>query len=296
MRTLIMNSSLRRQRGQSLVELCVACIVLVPLAIGVMYVGQYVHINQATQMAAREAAWDAAVSPKVYSLESLDINGEQASLQARSFADPGAAIQSSASASGKFADTLLVDYAGKQILTPDQLSLAVYSNESTPGAEGVITQTLGKVTDVLSKIGISPGGQFPPDSSGYITAQVNAKAARATHFKPLDQMDLTFHSQSVLLADAWDADGGGEKDTDDSSNDDSSTLPIPKRSVRSAITYLSPSTAIFGGDLGKGLTTVFNAIGSIPLLDQFFPMKGFNPGRTAPDVVPVDKLASYKSN
>ena len=296
MGTLTMNDGPRRQRGQSLVELCVACIVLVPLAIGVMYVGQYIHLNQTTQMAAREAAWDAAVSPNVYRLDSLDTSGEQTRLQARSFADPSIAVQTDASAPNKFTDTLLTDYAGNQILTPGQLTLAVYSNESIPGAEGAVAKTLGDVTKALSAIGISPGGQFPPDPNGYITAQVNAKAARATRFKPLDQMDLTFHSQTALLADAWDADGGGESDTSDSSNDNSSTLPIPKRSVRSAITYLAPSTAIFGGDLGKGITTVFNTIGSIPILDQFFPMKGFNPGRTAPDVVPVDKLATYKSN
>lgn len=295
MQAFFIRGGKHRQRGQSLVETCVACIVLIPLAIGVMYVGQYIHMKQVTQMTAREAAWDAAASPQLYGLQVLDTSGEQTRLQARNFADPGAAIQTGAtvSVSNTFADTLLVDYAGQQMLKTNKLTLSVYTNNQTPGAEGQIDQLLGGVSTILSKFPMGANaGKFPPDSNGYITAKVDANAQPATRFAPLDTMNLDFNSQTVLLADAWDADGSGE---DANGKNDSQSLPIPKRSVRETIADLAPGTAIFGGSLGSLVNTVGGVIDDIPVLDDIFPgFKNFQPGKTSPDVVPADKLATYK--
>jgi hypothetical protein len=292
MRAFPVNGGPHGQRGQSLVEMAIACIVLVPLAIGIVYIGQYIHLRQTTQMAAREAAWDAAVSPTVYKVAAPDVAGEQNRLRSRYFADPNAAIRSAAPVPGSFADTMLPDYAGHSLLTPDQLTISVYQNDKTPGVEGQIDSLLGKVTGELSNLGLSPAGEFPPDPKGYITAQVDAKAARATRFDPLDGMDLDFHSRTVLLADAWDADGAGEDAEGESST---KNLLVPKRSVREAVTYLAPATAIFGGKLGGLVHTVGEVVDKIPILDDFFPSTDeFAPGKTAPDVVPADKLATYK--
>jgi hypothetical protein len=293
MQAFVIQGRKDRQRGQSLVETCVACIVLIPVAIGVMYVGQYIHMKQVTQMTAREAAWDAAASPQLYGLQALDTSGEQTRLQARNFADPGAAIQTGASVPGTFADTLLVDYAGQQMLQTNKLTLSVYQNNQTPGVEGQIDQLLGGVSAILSKFPMGSGaGKVPPDSNGYITAKVDANAQPATRFAPLDSMSLDFNSQTVLLADAWDAGGSGE---DANGKDDSQSLPISKRSVRETIADLAPGTALFGGSLGSIVNTVGGVIDDIPVLDDIFPgFKNFQPGKTSPDVVPADKLATYK--
>lgn len=293
MHAFVANGSRRLQRGQSLAETCVACIVLIPLAIGIVYLGQYIHLNQTTQMVAREAAWDAAVSPQLYGLKPLDTSGEQTRLQSRSFADPAAVIQTGAKVSGSFADTLLTDYAGNQLLRPDQLTLSVYQNSKTPGVEGQIDSLVGKVSSALSGLDLNASGRFPPDPNGYITARADAKAARATRFDPLDQMNLDFHSQTVLLADAWDADGAGENDAN--GEDNSNTLPIPDRSVRRSVALLAPSTVIFGGPLGKLVDTVSHIIGEVPGIDDFFPgLDKLQLGRTSPEVIPPDKLATYK--
>lgn len=293
MQAFFVNGGRHQQRGQSLAETCVACIVLIPLAIGVMYLGQYIHMKQVTQMTAREGAWDAAASPQLYRLQALDTSGEQSHLQARNFADPGAAIQTGASVPGAFADTLLVDYAGQQMLQTNKLTLSIYQNSQTPGAEGQIDKLLGGVSAILSKFPMgSSAGKFPPDANGYITAKVDAKAQPATRFAPLDTMNLDFNSQTVLLADAWNAGGSGE---DANGKDVSRSLPIPGRSVRDTIADLAPGTAIFGGELGSIVHTVGGVIDDIPVLDDIFPgFKNFEPGKTSPDVVPADKLTSYK--
>lgn len=285
----------RRQRGQSLVEVCVACLVLIPLAIGIVYVGQYIHIKQVTQMAAREAAWDAALAPSTYEVKAPGLNAEQASLRARYFGDADSPIGTGQPAPRAFADAMLLDYSGQALLKPERMTLSEYSNEATPGLEGKFAGLAAKVTGALSKLNLSPGSQFPPDAKGYITARVDAETTKAARFEPFDKLDLDFHSQTVLLADAWNADGGGEDDG--TGQDAAGDLPIPGRSVRRTITYLAPGTAVFGGGLGKFVNTVTDFIGSIPVLKDLFPgfdNHKFQLGRTAPDVVPYDKLKPYK--
>lgn len=294
------HAPVKRQRGQSLVEVCVACIALVPLAIGLVYVGQYIHIKQTVQQAAREAAWDATVAPSTYSLHAPDLEAEQARLHARYFGDPDAAVTSGAAVPSGFSDTLLPDYSGRLLLKPEDLTVTVYKNEKTPGVEGAMDGVINKITGALSSafssIGLgSHGSAFPPDPNGYITAKVSARTEKSQNFDPFDTLDLDFQSQTVLLADAWNADGGGEDDH--TGKFDAHSAPIPDRTVRSEITYLTPGTALFGGKIGDIVSEVMSFIGSIPVLDKLFPGfedHAFQPGRTAPDVVPYDKLKPYK--
>lgn len=281
----------RRQRGQSLVEVCVACIALVPLAIGLIYVGQYVHIKHTVQQAAREAAWDAAVSPSTYAKQSPEKNAEQTNLRARYFGDDSQPITSTAKAPSSFVDPLLVDYSGLQLLQPDALTLSTYSNAKSPGAEGVLDEVIGKLSSLVSKLPLTRGGEFPPDPNGYLTARVDAKTAKATRFAPFDKLDLDFHAQTVLLADAWNADGPGEQDTAETSDDISRYSPIRARTV---VRSMPPSAALLGGGFGSGITKFLNFVNKLPIINVFFPTGGLNFGRAAPDVIPYDKLQPYK--
>lgn len=279
------------QAGQSLVEVCVACIALVPLVIGLVYVGQYIHIKHTVQQSAREAAWDAAVAPSTYKVATPDASAEQTSLRARYFGDPKSSIQADPPEPSGFSDSLLVDYSGQRLLQPGQLTLSQYDNSQTPGIEGSVDAVIGKITSAVSKIPMLDGGEFPPDPEGYLTARVDAKTSKAKYFDPLDKLDLDFRSQTVLLADAWNADGAGEKDTDDKSDIYYGSSPIHKRVVREA---MPPSAALLNGSLSGGIAGALNFVGSIPILNDFFPTKGLNIGRAAPDVVPYDKLKPYK--
>src|SRR5690349_21385693 len=81
----------RRQAGQSLVEMAVALIVLVPLAAGITLLGQYVHVKAQTQAAARQAAWQATVQPG-YAMPSA--GAVQTSLRVRQFTAADAPLRS----------------------------------------------------------------------------------------------------------------------------------------------------------------------------------------------------------
>lgn len=284
--------NVRGQRGQSLVEMCIACIALLPLAIGLVYVGQYIHIRQVVQQAARNAAWDAAVAPSAYqSSPTLDAGSEVTSLRVRYFGAVNTVIDSTPSAPTAFADPFLTDYAGHALLDPDHLTLAHYSDTTSPGPEGVITSAIAGATSIITKLPFVDGGVFPPDSKGYVTARVDAATHPAANFPPFDSLSPNLHAQAVLLADAWNADGAGESDGPGSHSDTSNAAPIPSRTVRRS---LPPSAALLGGSIGAVISSISSTIGSVPILDEFFPVKGLDIGRAAPDVVPYDKLQPYK--
>lgn len=272
-----------------------ACIVLVPLVIGLVYAGQYIHLKQTIQQAAREAAWDAAVAPSTYKKDNPDTAVEETRLQARYFAKAGDTVNTSASAPGSFHDPLLLDYSGRTLLKPDKLTLEVYSNNSTPGFEGKLTKWAGDVSNFISKVPGVVGGHFPPDNNGYLLAKVNADTEKAKYFKPLDSLDLHFHAQTALLADAWNADGPGLKDNEKSYEDIYSKSPIPDRTV---VMALPPSAAMMGNSVLQGITGALNKVEDIPILGDlmkmFFPLQGLEFGKAAIDVVPYDKLQPYE--
>lgn len=277
------------QRGQSLVEMAIACIALVPMFIGVMLLGQYTHLRQQTQAAARSAAWNAAVSPNIVNnvggLPSQ--GGEQDRLRALQFGKPAATLRNII-APNQLQDPMLTTFAGRDLVLARKVTLDTFTNSKSPG---VLERTLEPVSSITQVTGL---GAFPPDGSGLIAAEVHAspehltnRSGRAVKFlDPLDTLDLDFYGRTVLLADAWNANGPGE----DNKGDNTNVL----RSVRSTIRPLTPVDLV-GSSWNKSISGVVNVLGKIPLIKDLI-TPGFNHfelGRTAPDVVPSDKLVRY---
>ena len=277
------------QRGQSLVEMAIACIALVPMFIGVMLLGQYTHLRQQTQAAARSAAWNAAVSPNIVNnvggLPSQ--GGEQDRLRALQFGKPAATLRN-ITAPNQLQDPMLTTFAGRDLVLARKVTLGTFTNSKSPG---VLERALEPVSSITKVTGL---GAFPPDGSGLIAAEVHAspehltnRSGRAVKFlDPLDTLDLDFYGRTVLLADAWNANGSGE----DSKGDNTNVL----RSVRSTIRPLTPVDLV-GSSWNKGISGVVNVLGRIPLIKDLI-TPGFNHfelGKTAPDVVPSDKLVRY---
>ena len=281
--------SLRWQRGQSLVEMAIACIVLVPMFVGVMFLGQYIHLRQQTQAAARTAAWDATVSPAIVNhTGGLPAEGgEQDRMRVLQFGKPDSRLNSIA-APGQLQDPMLKTFAGRDLVLVRNVTLGTYTNGKSPG---VLETALGPIGSVTKSAGL---GSFPPDNNGLITAEVHAKpehltdsSGRALKFlDPLDTMDLDFHGKTVLLADAWNANGSGE----DGNGKDTNVF----RSVRAAIKPLVPADLI-GGTLDNGINDVVHVLGKLPLVNDLITpgFDKFELGKTAPDVVPSDKLVRY---
>jgi hypothetical protein len=279
------------QRGQSLVEVAIACVVLVPLFIGVGLLGQYIHLRQQTQAAARAAAWDAAVSPAVVSGAGGGLparNLTQDRMRALQFGRADAPLRN-VTAPEKLQDPMLTTFAGRELVLAQNVVLRTYANGKSPALSEKILGPLGRAAKTVGL------GEFPPDNNGMVTAEVHAvpehlvdSDGRSLAFMdPLDTLDLDFHGRTVLLADAWNANGAGEDGRGRAAN---ATL----RSVRTAIKPLTPSDWA-GSTFDNGISKFINILGSIPFIDVIFTAgwKNFEFGKTAPDVVPSDKLVPY---
>lgn len=280
----------RRQRGQSLVEMAIAMIVLVPLAAGIALLGQYIHIEQQTQAAARSAAWAATVDPALADEGLPSRAGVHKQLLARYFADSRAGIVSNPDAPVSFADPMLTAFSGSTLLRPDSLALTEYSQSVAPSYLDEILNGVGKLTKHL--------GNFPPNRYGLVTAEVHAQTEtiKSEDGSPLDYLGvlanrrLDFSAKAVILADPWNAAGGGE------AADGTPINTANSRTVRNVIRPLVP-TALLGDGFDKVFNTVINVLGKIPIINKIFTpgFDNFQLGRISPDVIPKDKLVSYKN-
>jgi len=280
----------RIQRGQSLVEMAIACIALVPLFVGVMLLGQYIHLRQQTQAAARTAAWDATVSPDIVNNNgSLPAQGgEEDRMRVLQFGKPSQTVTSNITTPAQLQDPMLTTFAGRDLVLASNVTLGTFTNSKSPG---VLETALAPVGAVTKAVGL---GSFPPDGSGLIASEVHVKPEHLTDrsgqplkfLDPLDTMDLDFSGRTVLLADAWNANGSGEDNDGNGTN-------VP-RSVRSTIRPLTPADVI-GNSLDQGFNSVVHVLGELPLIDELITpgFKHMELGKTAPDVVPKDKLVRY---
>jgi hypothetical protein len=280
--------SRHREQGQSLIEMAVACIVLVPLAAGVMLLGQYIHVKQQTQAAARQAAWAATVDRTLLNEQLPGRSRVEQDLRLRQYGETKDKLRSGATVPPKFNDAMLTTFAGRELLKPHAVSLQVYKQESSPGYLDKGLAIVGKATKSL--------GNLPPNTKGLVTAEVHAKpevivgsdGSPLAYLDPLDSMKLDFSSKTVLLADAWDAGGGGED------RDGKGVSGASNRTVRNVIRPLVP-TSLVGDKFDDVTNDVMHLLGSIPFVNDLF-TPGFNQfelGKMAPDVVPADKLVKY---
>lgn len=272
-----------RQAGQSLVEMAVALIVLVPLAAGITLLGQYAHIKAQTQAAARQAAWQATVQPG-YAMPSQ--SAVQTSLRVRQFATTDAPLRSRERPPATLDDPMLTTFAGQALLQPGDVRLSVYRNQPSPDLMDKLTGALGKLTGKIAP------KSFPPDSNGLVTAEVHAKpqliktrgGQAADFLDPLDREQLDVSGRTVLLADAWNASGAGED-----RNGRPVTIAYGARSVRNQIRALAPA-GLIGSQASRDVEKVTDWLSVIPLFNG---RGDLQIGKAAPDVVPADKLVRY---
>ncbi|MBB6184560.1 hypothetical protein HNQ86_001905 [Oleiagrimonas soli] len=263
--------------------------VLVPLAMGVALLGQYIHVRQETQAAAREAAWSAAASAALAQSGLPDKDAVQTQLRSRRFTLADASIRSDAQAPDAFADPMLTTPAERALLKPEDMTLTVYQQGKPPSYLDKIVDGIGSVT---SRFGL--GNSLPPNRQGLVTAEVHANTEQVlgrngavlSFLGPVASDRLDFSAKTVLLVDSWDAAGGGE-----TRDGRSASSAYQNRTVRAVIKPLVPTTW-FGGTLSSVLGTAAGILGWIPIIGPG--LKHFEFGRTAPDVVPADKLVPYK--
>lgn len=180
---------------------------------------------------------------------------------------------------------MLTTFANQELLKPSGVELTVYSQGEGPSVFDKALGLLKKVSNTL-----------PPNPEGLVTAEVHAKTELITgtdgrglaFLAPLDTEQLDFSAKTVLLADAWNAAGGGEN------SDGSPMAGSSNRTLRKVVKPLVP-TDWAGESITGGLNDVMHVLGKIPIIDDLlttnFDELAF--GKVAPDAVPADKLVDY---
>lgn len=248
-------------------ELAVLAAVLVPLFLLIPVLAKYIHLRQNNQQAARAAAWDATASPD-YALP--DRARTQSLLIERHFARSDMPIRSQPPTPQRDAllgNVFLNTFSDQPLLERADIRLSAYQNQRRPGF----------MEDVLGMFEGLPGS-FPPNSKGYITAEVSVSpqdlrtsdGRPAAYLAPFDALNLTMTSRQTLLADAWNAAGPG---IGGNPHD---------RSVISQVRTLVPSSYL--GDIDPNLGSAIERIPFIGVIGRL------ELGHIEPDVIPYERL------
>lgn len=263
-----MTPSAQRQRGQSLVEVAIACLVVVPLLLLVPILGKYAYMRHTAAQMTRAAVWEASVADPG---RVPDNNQVRQRLLGRFHAGPDAVVDSriaSSNGSDRLGDAMLNTYANRPLLSADRIVLHPYANAADSGF-------LGHMGSVLSAI----PGEFPPNRNGLVTAhsqirpdQLRYRNGNANRFlNPFDSMQVSIDTRSTLLVDAWNAAGPGNWNERN---------PL-RRSVVSQVRSLSPTAAL------AEYVPELDFVSQLPI---FGVIGDLDVGLVQPDVTPIDKL------
>ena len=278
--------AIHRQRGQALTEMAVLAAVLVPLFLLIPMLAKYAHLRQATQQAARAAAWEATVVPEYKWATLLDAGWREKQRQLlieRHFGQAANPITTApatpdAGADAPVGNLLLGTFSGQPLLERGGIELRPFTSEPA----GYI----GKALDGIDGIAEALPGGFPPNTDGLATAELvvrprdlrTADGAPATYLRPFDTLGLEFRATHSVFADGWGAAGSGVAGHASAAHD---------RSVLNQVRSFVPSSYL--GDIGEVLEQV-EVLENIPLLGV--PLR-IRPGYIEPDIVPVHRLEAY---
>jgi hypothetical protein len=258
-----------KARGQALLELVICAVLLVPLFLLLPVVAKYTHANLMAQQAARNVAWEAAVSPNHALPTGTDL---QKIVLDRNFAAADAPILTkfSTKTRGEFDDPMLNTFSGRKLLERDNLHVRSLSAAKSPGY-------LDKALSLLDALPKRP----PLNKQGYVTAELELQYRNlqtsdghaAAFLDPFDKLNLVLQRRHSVLTDTWSASGprGGG------------------RSVVSVVEALVPTSLIPGS---------FNSVlKNLSVLEPILPivgaLGGLKLGTIEPDIVPFDKLDTY---
>lgn len=268
----------RAQRGQALTEMAIVAVVVVPLLLLVSTMAKYFHIKQTAQQAVRSAAWEATVVQD-YEWDRLDHAAQRQLQLDRHFGlatDPIRTQVSGAAETEDVRSPMMNSFSDRALLKREDVVLEPYRTES-PGRVEEITNGL---------FGLLPGGDFPPSENGLVTSEMVVSPRNletrdgrpASFLDPFDNLDLDMRMQHTLLADAWNAAGGGAKGHMSHSR---------RRSVHQQVESLVMSSSL--SEIGE----LLDDLSFLEILPVLGVVTRADPGLIQPDIVPKDKLEPY---
>jgi hypothetical protein len=196
----VITSALRFQRGQAMSELIVAMLAVLPLLLGVIYIGKYQDLKFSAVQASRYAAFDRVYDPSSRHKTATVLAEET---RARFFTDPmlknngAVAFQDSTQNSSNTNGTLNQNWygsGGDPIVTKYQ---DVSVNVQNPSTNGTFIQGL----DLAGKL------NFKIDDPGIAQADVQVPLANVATFAALNNLNLKLDVSTAVLTDGFNAGG-----------------------------------------------------------------------------------------
>jgi hypothetical protein len=190
----------RRQRGQAMSEFVAAMALMLPLVLGVIYVGKYADIKHQAIQASRYAAMERALDPHGHEAD-VDIQNETV---ARFFRD-----------NGKFGTIKFQDKAGGATASDENPLWSQVNTKPMLGNFADVTVSLGAPANPKSLNGLATPLVTAASktlftglpSGGAVEADVEVPVVNIAHFKPLKNINLKIGATTVIAGDPWNAGG-----------------------------------------------------------------------------------------
>ena len=270
----------RLQSGQALAEMAILAAVLIPLFILVSTFGKYIYMKQATQQAARAAAWEATVMRDYVWANRNEARVRQLLID-RHFGLATDRILTQPTQSGgttRVRSVMTNSWSGKALVERNDVVLAPYVNEDA----GVVMQALESVGNLLESL----PGEFPPNKNGLVTAKIDLRpqnlrtsSGTAPNFLGgFENLDLQMTASHTVLTDSWNAAGNGLDNHISNGRD---------RSVIDQVNTLVPSSNL------EPLGEILEDLSFLEILPVVGVLSRYRPGYIQPDIVPKHKLKPY---
>lgn len=245
------HGSTRYQRGQAMSEFLAAMALFLPLLFGLMYIGKYSDIKHQTIQASRYAAFERALDPsKAHEPDTV----LQEETRARFFMDESRNQGALVSTTNNQATAGTLNPLWSQVNGAPMLDN--YSNVAVSfGAEQNVDDVALAPVDAANTLlfGLSSNGQFQ--------ANVEVSPPNIASFGPLSAVNLKIAASTVVVGDAWNADGAANVASRLTGGTPGS-MPMRPGGLLSAIgstllnisnTVLQPFYQAFAGDNGPQL-------------------------------------------
>jgi hypothetical protein len=188
----------RFQRGQAITEFVVAMLVLLPLVLGVIYIGKYEDVKYSAIQASRYVAFERVLDPSSAPRHKTDpVLAEET--RARFFTDPmpsnHGAVGYQDSTQGRTLSTNWYGTGGDPAINPiSGIGVAV---QPATGLQIPLNQAF----DSLAR------ANFDIKDPGVAEADVTVPLANVVHFAPLSNLNLTIDAKTTVLTDGYNAGG-----------------------------------------------------------------------------------------
>jgi hypothetical protein len=188
----------RLQRGQAMTEFVIGMLVVIPVMLGVVYIGKYQDVKYSAIQASRYAAFERVFDPASANQHKTDaVIAEET--RVRFFTDPmeknAGAVAYHDSTQGRSLNRNWYGTGSEPVVSP--VSGIGVTMQAPTGLDIPVNQGLDKLASA----------NFNINDPGLAQADINVPLAKFTHFPEFNNINLAIGAQTAVLTDGYNAGG-----------------------------------------------------------------------------------------